>query len=81
MTLPPSRFSSPLAQSCSGIRAGYLGLLPSGTLLSELHPGAGDGLGAATLPKSSTDSPARTFWVLRKLDDLRRHGWEAWAGE
>ena len=53
-----------------------LGPLPSGTdLLSELHPGAGDGLGAGHLTKQLHRLSCSHLLVLRKLDDLRRHGW------
>lgn len=53
-----------------------LGPLPSVTdLLSELHPGAGDGLGAGHFTKQLHGLSCTHLLVLRKLDDLRGHGW------
>ena len=53
-----------------------LGPLPSVTdLLSELHPGAGDGLGAGHFTKQLHRLSCAHLLVLRKLDDLRGHGW------
>lgn len=52
------------------------GPLPSVTdLLSELHPGTGDGLGTGHFTKQLHRLSRSHLLVLGKLDDLRGHGW------
>lgn len=54
----------------------FLRPLPSITdLLAELHPGACDGLGACHFTEQLHGLSCPHLLVLRKLDDLRGHGW------
>ena len=50
-------------------------------LLSELHPGAGDGLGACHFTKQLHGLSSTHLSVLRKLNDLRGHGWRGQVGK
>lgn len=53
----------------------FSGHCPVTDLLSELHPGAGDGLGAGHFTQQLHRLSCTHLLVLRKLDDLRGHGW------
>lgn len=44
-------------------------------LLSELHPGTGEGLGACHFTKQLHGLSCAHLLVLGELDDLRGHGW------
>lgn len=55
---------------------------PSSTdLLSELHPGAGDRLGARHFTQQLHGLSSTHLPVLGKLNDLRGHGWRGQAGK